>query len=130
MVLKLKFDNLDKRKGMDYVLKLGNHMQLYKPADILKAEFLLEKYDEDFIKKFVESLDPSVLRISLKSRSVEELCTEIEPIYNSKYAIKKFDQDIFEVQSPPPHAQRLTFLGSLWVLFQYINIDLFKPCSI
>jgi len=91
MVLKLKFDNLDKKKGMDYVLQLANHMQLYKPADIIRADFLLEKYDENFIKKIVESLDPSKLRISLKSRSVEELCTEVEPIYNSKYSMKKFD---------------------------------------
>ena len=28
-------------------------MQLYKPADILRAEFLLEKYDENLIKKIV-----------------------------------------------------------------------------
>jgi hypothetical protein len=48
--MKLKFDNLDKRKGTNYVLKLGSHMQLYKPEDILRADYLLENFEENFLK--------------------------------------------------------------------------------
>ena len=58
----------------------------------------MENFEEERIKKTINDLSINNLRIMLKSKSVENLCDKSEPIYQSKYSIKKLEPDIINVK--------------------------------
>ncbi|KAL4454183.1 hypothetical protein ABPG74_012140 [Tetrahymena malaccensis] len=95
-ISKLKFDNIDKQKIMQYTLSLASKLQFYDIEDILVQPYLFESYNKDLIQKYIDSLDTSNLRIFLQSKTQESLCNQTEPIYGTKFSCEKFDELIIK----------------------------------
>jgi insulysin len=101
VITKLDFDYIEKDDPYNYVTDISHNLSLYDTEDILTGPYLLEIYDPDAIKKYLDMLTTKNLNIYLTSKNLEK--TEgletwlTERWYGTKYKKDKFVFDgIFE----------------------------------
>jgi insulysin len=99
IINKLKFDFKSKEQPMNYVSDLAYNFRSYAPSDILKGGYIIEEYDENLIRSYLDAIQLSNLNIYLISRSVSEKCTESERWYGTKYSKHTFTEDFIKNHS-------------------------------
>ena len=83
----MKFDYLQKSQGMSYCSRLAKLMHKREIEELLIYPYLMEEFKPDLIENYLNELKYDNLAIILESKTLEDECTETEPIYSSKYAL-------------------------------------------
>lgn len=96
----LKFDFKEKEKPDGYVIPLSSNMQIFPIENILNHNFLLEEFQPEIIKKFLDQMLLENMRIYVISESFENL-DSTEPIYGTQYTEKNFGPEIINIFNNP-----------------------------
>ncbi|CAL4145200.1 unnamed protein product, partial [Meganyctiphanes norvegica] len=110
-VEKIDFDYAEESKAVENVESLVENMQIYPPEDYLTGSDLLFEYNEQIIQNCLDHLIPSQCNIMISSKSYENICTQSETWFGTKYNMEAIPVAWeLEWNNPPP------------------NPDLFLPC--
>jgi insulysin len=91
MIQNIRFDFKNKEDPTNYVSDLAYSFTVFKPEDILTGPYLIKKYDEEMIRKYLLSLNNENMNVYLSSKSFEESeCGKTEVWYGTKYDKEKF----------------------------------------
>jgi len=77
---------------MRYVYGLAPNMRLYPPQDLIVAPYLMARYDEGLIRRYLAAVRPDNVLVEIAGPDVET--DRVEPWFNVPYRLDKFD--------PPP----------------------------
>ena len=86
-VNQMKFDYLQKSQGMSYCSRLAKLMHKRKIEELIVYPYLMEEFQPNQIDAYLGQLNNSNLTVMLEAKSLEPDCSEIEPIYSSKFSI-------------------------------------------
>lgn len=81
----IDFDYRNKKSPSDYVEDLSFSMQRFPPEDILTGGNIMQKYDKELIKKYVDALKLDNLNVYFLSKSFEKECTMVEKWYKTQF---------------------------------------------
>ncbi|KAL3678033.1 hypothetical protein R1sor_020989 [Riccia sorocarpa] len=95
-VCDMKFHFQDKMAPVSYVSSLSNYMQLYPPEDWLAASMLPRNFNGGTLSEAIQQLTPERVRIFWHSKQFQEVATDVEPWYGTKYTCKKIDQTLIK----------------------------------
>ena len=109
----IKFDFRKKKKAVDFTKTHCDYLLLYKPEDVFTGNTLLQEYNEELLKKYLDMFDLNNLIICFVSKSLEKECNLTEKFYGTKYAKEKlniktedidaykFDENLYKFDYPP-----------------------------
>lgn len=72
-------------------------MQNYPIEEVLILPYLNENFEESLIQQTLNALTVENARISVISKSFENECGLVEPIYKTKYTFSKIDQRLYDI---------------------------------
>jgi insulysin len=87
-VNKMKFDYMTRSQGMSFCSKLAKLLHQRKMEELIIYPYLMEEFKPELINDYLGQLRLDNLVVILESKTLEGDCTEVEPIYKSKYAIQ------------------------------------------
>ena len=90
-IKQIDFDYKSKNTSRSEVKEYSVSLNDYEDDDILTGKHLVEEYDEELIKKFLDLLNEKNLNIYFSSKQFENECNLIEEWYETKYSKEKFD---------------------------------------
>lgn len=91
MIQNLRFDFKNKEDPTNYVSDLAYSFTVFKPEDILTGPYLIKKYDEEMIRKYLSSLNNENMNVYLSSKTFDDSeCGKTEVWYGTKYDKEKF----------------------------------------
>jgi len=79
------FDYLEPSDPVDYVEELVENMQLYGENDYISGSYLMDDYDPKLIESMQSELSVDKVSIVVQSKKYENICTEEEPWFTTKY---------------------------------------------
>jgi insulysin len=82
---KMKFDFLEKRQGMNFCSSTAKNMHKREVEEIMIYPYFMEEFRPDLITAYLSELKFDNLIVFAESKTFEPVCTETEPIYQSKY---------------------------------------------
>jgi insulysin len=88
-IQQIKFDFKNKEDPTSYVSDLAYNFTIYNPDDILTGPYIISSYDENLIRKYMDSLVLQNLNIYLSSKSLDDL-NSTEFWYGTKFSKEKF----------------------------------------
>lgn len=87
---KMKFDFLEKKQGMSYSSSLAKSLHKRSIEELFVFPYLMEEFRPQLIKDYVNQLGTDNLLTMIESQSFAEECTQVEPIYSSKFVTVPF----------------------------------------
>ena len=81
----LGFRFMEKGKPSDTVRSLAHDLQYYPPAEVLKAPYLMDRYDADLIRRFLVGIRPDNMLQTVIARGLETVSED--PWYGTGYRI-------------------------------------------
>jgi len=93
-VADLAFRFQEKQSPIATVYRLAPELRLYPAQDVLVAPYLMSKFDEGLIKRYLAALRPDNVLIEVANPDVKGVATE--PWFKVPYALERIDA--------PPHA--------------------------
>ena len=101
----MKFEFADKGNAINTCVKLAGKMQKFDDSNIqnlLRSAYVADKFDEQKISQIADELcNPLNLNIYLRSKSLEEECTETEEWYSTKHVIAPFSEALLQKMNHP-----------------------------
>lgn len=88
----LNYRFLQKTQPSDYVIKLANSMQSYKPTHVVSSPYIIQKIDISMIPDLLSYLTPSNLLTLYKNKSVKT--SKKEKWYGTDYDDEKFSTEL------------------------------------
>ena len=88
----MNFAFKSKESPMNYTSRLANELHVYPPTDVLTGSKLYWHFDERQVRDLLALLRPDNMLVQLVSREGKELCTEMEPWYETKYRLVKWTE--------------------------------------
>ncbi|XKL64356.1 hypothetical protein PGB90_004442 [Kerria lacca] len=86
----------DKESPSSYVMTLAASMADYPIQDILSANYIIDKWEPDLMKKFLSYLNPKNMKVIIVSKSFENIVDTVEPWYGTKYKVERIANDLIE----------------------------------
>ncbi|KAG6555184.1 hypothetical protein Mapa_003223 [Marchantia paleacea] len=96
-VCDMKFHFQDKMTPVHYVSSLANYMQLYPPEDWLAASMLPRNFNSKVLSEAIQQLTPERVRIFWHSKTFQDVATDEEPWYGTRFTCKKIDESLMKV---------------------------------
>ncbi len=90
-IKQIAYDYKIKQSARSEVKEYSVCLNEYEDDDILTGKYLIEEYDEELIKKYLDLLNEKNLNIYFTSNKFENECNLIEEWYETKYTKAKFD---------------------------------------
>jgi insulysin len=87
---KIKFDFLEKKQGMSFCSNIAKALHKRKVEETFIYPYLMEEFKPDLIKAYLEQLTNDNLLVMIESKTYEPICTQVEPIYQSKFITEPF----------------------------------------
>ncbi len=107
-VANLAFRFQEKSSSMAFVYSTAPNLRLYPIKDVLEGPYLMERYDEALIKKYLAALRPDNLLLEVSGQKVD--ADKIEPWFQVPYGERKLTVDLsgasakeFALALPPPN---------------------------
>ncbi|KAG6546103.1 hypothetical protein Mapa_012509 [Marchantia paleacea] len=85
----------DKYSPFYYTSNVAENMRVYPPEDWL-AGALPRQFDEKVLKEAIQQLAPERVRIFWYSKEFEDVATEVEPWYGTKFISQKIDDCVIK----------------------------------
>jgi secreted Zn-dependent insulinase-like peptidase len=85
----LAFRFRDRQQPMSDVMQLSTSLHYYKPADVMRGNFLMTRFDDALIKRFLQQLTPDNLLVSLMAPGVAT--DKASTYYGTPYQIRAID---------------------------------------
>jgi secreted Zn-dependent insulinase-like peptidase len=85
----LAFRFRDRQQPMHDAMQLSSSLQYYKPADVMRGNFLMTHFDEALIKRFLQKLTPDNLLVTLMAPGVAT--DKTSTYYGTPYQIRTID---------------------------------------
>ncbi|OAE32803.1 hypothetical protein AXG93_786s1010 [Marchantia polymorpha subsp. ruderalis] len=95
-VCDMKFHFQDKMTPVHYVSSLANYMQLYPPEDWLAASMLPRNFNSEVLSEAIQQLTPERVRIFWHSKKFQDIATDEEPWYGTRFTSKKIDESLIK----------------------------------
>jgi insulysin len=89
-----EFESKSKKSPAMFVTSMSNRLHRYPPNEIFTGPELVEAYDPDLIRSYINSLTVENLRIYLVARKFESECDQVEKWYGTKYHSEPFPADL------------------------------------
>ena len=91
-VSQMKFDFMQKAQGMNYSCKLAKLMHKRKTEELIIYPYYMEQFRPQLITDYLLQLRSHNLVATLESKTLEQECTSLEPIYSSKFTIMELGE--------------------------------------
>jgi insulysin len=89
LINNLKFQFMDKKKGMAEASSLAKHLQERQVEELLVYPYLMDEWRPDLIKEYLNELRLDNLIILCQAKKFEAQCDLEEPVYSTRYCIEK-----------------------------------------
>ena len=89
-IYQIKFDYKNKLDAINLVKTYVNNLRNYENEDVLIGSYLIEDFDEELIKKYLNLLSIENCNIYLFSKKYENECNLTEKWYETKFNKEKF----------------------------------------
>ncbi|XP_026471826.1 insulin-degrading enzyme-like [Ctenocephalides felis] len=109
----MNFKFRDKEQPRSYVVYLAKNLMHFKFEEVLCGPSLMTHWDPKLIESIVDEFIPENVRVTVISKQFEDKCTQVDPIYNSKYVTEKYEQKTLhefkkagfcdDLKLPPPN---------------------------
>ncbi|XP_050296511.1 insulin-degrading enzyme [Anthonomus grandis grandis] len=87
----------DKESPRSYISNIVNYLQHYPLEDVLCGSYLLEEWRPDLIEKAWSNFTPKKIRVAAIAKSFENICSETEPWYGTKYNQVKLPEETLKM---------------------------------
>ncbi|CAH2063830.1 unnamed protein product [Thlaspi arvense] len=91
-ICETKFHYQDKTQPISYAVDIASNMQIYPTKDWLVGSSLLSKFNPAIVKKVLDELCPTNVRIFWESKKFEGQTDKVEPWYNTAYSLEKINK--------------------------------------
>jgi secreted Zn-dependent insulinase-like peptidase len=88
----LAFRFQEQASALGFVYRTAPNLRLYPVNEVLEAPYLMERYDETLIKRYLAALTPDNLLLEVSAQNVA--ADQIEPFFQVPYKDQKFDIDL------------------------------------
>jgi len=85
----LAFRFRDRQQPMNDVMQLSGGLQYYAPADVMRGNFLMTRFDEPLIRRFLQQLTPDNVLVTLMAPGVAT--DKTSTYYRTPYQIRSID---------------------------------------
>lgn len=96
-----EFESKSKKNPAMFVTSMSNRLHRYPPQELFIGPELVEQYDPELIKTYINSLTVENLRIYLVSRKLEAECDQTEQWYGTKYHTDPFSSELLSYLCNP-----------------------------
>lgn len=97
----LEFEFLAKQKPYNFVMFAAGDMFKYPIEDILSYKYLFEEFQKDKLQKTIESFKLENLRITLRSKTLQNECDLTLDYYGAKYTKGPIPENIAKLYENP-----------------------------
>lgn len=88
----LAFRYRDRQQPMRDVMQLSSGLQYYAPADVMRGNFLMTRFDEPLIRRFLQKLTPDNLLVTLTAPGVAT--DKASTYYRTPYQLRAIDETL------------------------------------
>ncbi len=92
----INFDFSEKEFPYDYCSDIVSYMQKYKVEDILTGPELIEEFNEELIRSYLDDLQIDNLNVYISSKKLKKKCNLKEKWYHTRFAKKKFPPEVYD----------------------------------
>jgi len=104
----LAFRFQESTSPMSFVYNTAPNLRLYPVKDVLEGPYLMERYDETLIRRYIDALRPDNLLLEVSGQTVD--ADKIEPWFQVPYSDQKLTTNLgasapeeFALALPPPN---------------------------
>ncbi|XP_066145097.1 insulin-degrading enzyme isoform X3 [Euwallacea fornicatus] len=83
----------DKESPRSYISTVVNSLQYYPLEDVLCAHYMLTDWKPELIEQIWNDLVPEKVRLAVVAKTYEDICTDTEPWYGTKYKEERIPED-------------------------------------
>ena len=91
-IANLAFRFQEKSSALSFVYQTAPNLRLYPVKDVLEAPYLMERYDEALIRRYVDALKPANLLLEISAQKVD--ADKIEPWFQVAYSDQPLALDL------------------------------------
>ena len=92
----INFDFCDKEIPYDYCADTASNIIKYLPQDILTGPELMEDFNEELIRNYLDDLDIDNLNVYVSSKKLKKKCKLREKWYHTKFSKMKFPIEVYD----------------------------------
>lgn len=96
---KIAFRFQEKQNPISYVSSLSGKMQRYAVEDVLRADYVMSRFDEQLVREVGARINPTNLLVTVTAPEVQ--ATAISKMYQTPYAVKTVDEAILAKWKAP-----------------------------
>ncbi|GGK76376.1 insulinase family protein [Amphritea balenae] len=102
----LRFRFKEQSQPMNYVSALAGNLRQYPAEQVISADYLLEKYDEQLIRSFVKQLSPDNMLLTLQAQNMDT--DTQDPWFHTEYSVKPIEESLLSKWRNPALSEGLT----------------------